>query len=48
MTSRRFVVVCDNHGDMQDDPSVAALWQFMDDWQPEIRVHAGDNWDAAH
>lgn len=43
--ARRFVVVSDNHGDMQDEASVAALWEFLKDYQPEIRVHAGDNWD---
>ena len=42
---KRFVVVADNHGDMQDDESVAALWSFMEDFKPHIRVHLGDNWD---
>lgn len=41
----RFVVVADNHGDMQDDRSVSALWDFLDDFKPTRRVHAGDNWD---
>ena len=30
---------------MQDDASVAALWDFIDDWKPAIRVHAADAWD---
>lgn len=42
---RRFVVVGDNHGDMADPVSVEALWAFMGDWKPHIRVHLGDNWD---
>jgi hypothetical protein len=44
-TPRRFVVASDNHGDMQDDASVSALLDFIDDFKPQIRVHAGDNWD---
>ena len=28
------------------DPKVAsALFAFLEDWKPEIRVHAGDAWD---
>lgn len=42
---RRFVVVGDNHGDCQDPETVSALWAFLADWKPEIRVHLGDNWD---
>lgn len=45
MKPRRFVVASDNHGDMQDDASVRALFDFIKDFKPEIRVHAGDNWD---
>ncbi len=44
-TPERFVVVSDNHGDMADAASVSGLWDFMADWKPTIRVHAGDNWD---
>jgi predicted phosphodiesterase len=43
--AQRFVVVSDNHGDMADAASVGALWSFMRDWKPEIRIHAGDNFD---
>lgn len=43
--AQRFIVVSDNHGDMADAASVGALWSFMKDWKPEIRVHAGDNYD---
>ena len=42
---RRFVVVSDNHGDMVDRRSSEALFSFLKDWKPEIRIHAGDNWD---
>lgn len=42
---QRFIVVSDNHGDMADEASVGALWTFMKEWKPEIRVHAGDNYD---
>jgi hypothetical protein len=30
---------------MADAASVGALWSFMRDWKPEIRVHAGDAYD---
>lgn len=39
------MVVADSHGDMLDDKVAKALFAFMDDWKPEIRVHAGDAWD---
>ena len=42
---RRFVVASDNHGDQCDSTSVAALWRFIDDFKPEIRIHAGDCFD---
>lgn len=45
MKSKRFVVVGDNHGDMADQASVAALMEFIKDFKPEIRVHVGDNYD---
>ena len=43
--AQRFIVVSDNHGDMADAASVGALWSFIRDWKPEIRIHAGDNYD---
>lgn len=45
MKSRRFVVVADNHGDMMDPVCRRALLQFLKDFKPQVRVHAGDNWD---
>lgn len=42
---RRFVLAADPHGDMADPPTVAALFDFIADWKPEIRIHMGDNWD---
>lgn len=42
---KRFIVAADNHGDMQDDGAVDCFLQFMRDWKPEIRVHAGDCFD---
>lgn len=35
-------MVSDNHGDMVCKDTASALWEFIDDWRPEIRVHAGD------
>jgi predicted phosphodiesterase len=43
--AQRFIVVSDNHGDMADAASVGALWSFIKDWKPELRVHAGDAYD---
>jgi predicted phosphodiesterase len=43
--SKRFVVVADSHGDMLDPEVAKALFAFLEDWKPEIRVHAGDAWD---
>ena len=45
MKSRKFVAVADNHGDMQDDDTVKAVLNFVQDFKPDIRVHLGDNWD---
>ena len=42
---RRFVVASDNHGDMADATATEALFAFIEDYKPEIRIHAGDNWD---
>jgi hypothetical protein len=39
---RRFIVAADNHGDMVCKETADALWSFMGDFKPEIRVHAGD------
>lgn len=41
----RFVVAGDNHGDMADPESCSALWDFLKDYKPSIRVHAGDCFD---
>jgi predicted phosphodiesterase len=45
LKGRRFVVASDNHGDEHDEQTARALWSFLKDFKPEIRVHAGDNWD---
>ena len=42
---QRFVVVSDIHGDEADPKMVKAFHNFCDDYQPEIRVIAGDLWD---
>jgi hypothetical protein len=43
--ARRFVIATDPHGDERDDDTTAALRAFIADFKPEIRIHAGDNWD---
>ena len=45
MNGKRFVVVSDTHGDMVDEASAAAFFAFLADWNPQIRVHAGDAYD---
>jgi predicted phosphodiesterase len=45
MKPRRFIVASDNHGDQQDDETATALRAFIADFRPQVRIHAGDNWD---
>lgn len=45
MSVKRWVAVFDNHGDMQDDRAVGALFEFMRYWKPQIRIHGGDCFD---
>ena len=42
---RRFVVCSDNHGDQADPVATEALFNFIDDYQPDYRIHAGDCFD---
>jgi len=42
---RPFVIAPDNHGDLQDNVSVAAIHRFMDDFKPDLVIHLGDCWD---
>jgi hypothetical protein len=45
MKGQRFVVAADPHGDQQDPETRKALFSFIKDYNPQIRIHAGDNWD---
>mgnify|MGYP003335182772 FL=1 len=45
MKHERFIIVGDNHGDMIDPTCERALFAFIADFKPTIRVHLGDNWD---
>lgn len=45
MKGQRFLVASDNHGDQYDPETARALWAFIKDYKPTIRIHAGDNWD---
>lgn len=45
----RFIAAGDNHGDMGDPDVVGrngALWEFMKDYRPDIRIHLGDAMDV--
>ena len=44
-THRRFVVASDSHGDQVDPDTERALFAFIADFKPQIRIHAGDAWD---
>ena len=39
------MAVADNHGDMVDPGTLAALVDFLGEWKPHVRVHVGDNFD---
>jgi hypothetical protein len=45
MKAKRWLAVFDNHGDMADASSCAALWEFIKIYKPEIRIHGGDAFD---
>jgi len=45
MKSTPFVAIGDPHGDMIDERSKTALFDFIADFKPKIRIHLGDNWD---
>lgn len=47
MKAKRFVVCSDNHGNQQDNKACSAFFDFLKDWKPEVRVHAGDGFDVA-
>lgn len=42
---RRFVLLTDTHGDMQDDATVEAVLEFNSIFKPQKRVHMGDAFD---
>lgn len=45
MNHRRFVVASDSHGDQADPDTERALFSFISDFKPQLRIHAGDAWD---
>jgi predicted phosphodiesterase len=44
---KTFVVASDLHGDLQDEPTVKAFKRFVEAFNPDIRIFAGDLWDFA-
>lgn len=42
---KRFCVVSDTHGDMIDPVAEAGFFSWLGDYDPEIRIHAGDAFD---
>lgn len=45
MAWQRFIFASDLHGDAQDAGAVNALFRFMRDFKPRIRICGGDVWD---
>jgi hypothetical protein len=45
MKPKRFIMVGDNHGDMEDPVTSAALFAFIQDYRPTVRIHGGDCFD---
>ena len=42
---KRFIFCSDLHGDMQDPAAVAALFRFVKEFKPQIKIFGGDLWD---
>ena len=42
---KKFIIVSDIHGNMADMVAIRAALAFTKDFNPEIRVIAGDLWD---
>lgn len=42
---KKFIYASDVHGDEQDPHANKALFKFMGDYKPEIRIMGGDLWD---
>lgn len=45
--TKTFVICSDLHGDLQDKPAVKAFHKFLGEFNPDIRIFAGDAWDFA-
>lgn len=45
MKPRRFVIAADNHGQEIDPLVEKKFFEWLSDWKPQIRIHAGDLWD---
>jgi len=43
--SRKFIAVADSHGDMIDPESEKAVFDFIGDFKPTVRIHLGDAFD---
>ena len=41
----RLIAIADNHGDMIDEITAKALFAFINDYKPSIRLHLGDAFD---
>ena len=43
----KFVFASDNHGELGDPDSLAALYAYCADFKPDIRIGGGDHYDCA-
>lgn len=48
MTLTRFVAVGDNHGKLVHKSDAKTFFDFCATFQPQLKVHLGDNWDFAN
>lgn len=42
---KRFIIVGDNHGDMVCPVTSKAVYEFIKDFKPQVRIHGGDGFD---
>ena len=45
MDFKTFALVADNHGDQIHRPAEKKFFEWLTDFNPQIRVHLGDNWN---
>jgi len=44
---KKIIIATDNHGHYICKKTEAAFFKFVEEWQPDIRIHLGDNFDLS-